>query len=127
MNGVDLPSNSTRVEYKISDKSFEFLSEGKITKESIEIIFSNMMCGKTKSVEESIQKESLSNVDDNELAKIIESIIEENLNIIKLQGAHSIGALMGIAMKTVRGKASGEKVNQVLMKKIQEYLNKNKE
>lgn len=33
LNGVDLPSNSTRIEYKISDKSFEFLSKPTIEKE----------------------------------------------------------------------------------------------
>jgi hypothetical protein len=33
LNGVDLPSNSTRIEYKISDKSLEFLSKPTIEKE----------------------------------------------------------------------------------------------
>jgi len=36
-------------------KSFDFLSEGKIAKESIEIIFKMIMSGKAKSVEEVIQ------------------------------------------------------------------------
>jgi len=33
LNGIDLPSNSTRIEYKISDKSFEFWSKPIIKKE----------------------------------------------------------------------------------------------
>jgi len=60
-----------------------------------------------------------------EKAKIVDEIIQKNLELIKNQGSHSIGSLMGIAMKSLRGKASGEKINQLLQKKIIEILNKN--
>ncbi len=105
-------------------KSFELLKEGKITKESMEIIFEKIMSGKAESVEELIQNSSLKNITDNELEKILDMVIQKNLSILQNQGLHGIGALMGIAMKSVRGKASGEKVNQILKKKIQDYLNK---
>lgn len=108
-------------------KSFEFLTKGKITKESMEIIYETIMAGKAKSVEESLQKSSLKNITDEELDNILEKIVQENLNTIQKQGNHAIGALMGFAMKSIRGKASGEKVNQILMKKIQECLSKNRE
>ena len=107
-------------------KSFEFLTSGKITKESMEIIFETIMSGKAKSVEESIQKSSLKKISDDELNKILDEIIHDNMKILQKQGDHAIGALMGIAMKIIRGKVSGEKVNQLLEKKIQAYLNLNK-
>jgi len=108
-------------------KSFEFLTTGKISKESMEIIFELIMSGKAKSVEESIVKSSLKNIDGEELDHILEKVINDNMNILQAQGHHAIGALMGIAMKSVRGKASGEKINQLLKEKLNKYLRNNKE
>jgi len=108
-------------------KSFEFLTQEKIAKESIEIIFENIMSGQAKNVEEAIKKSAISSMDDKDLNKILDDIIENNLEIIHNQGDRSIDMLMGRAMKNVRGKVSGEKVNQLLKEKIQLKLNnKNK-
>jgi len=107
-------------------KSFEFLNQGKITKESIEIIFEQIMSGKTQSVEEAIQKTSMISLSENELEKICNTVINENSTIIDAQGLRAIGPLMGIVMKNTRGKASGEKVNQLLQRMIKEYLNNHK-
>ena len=107
-------------------KTFEFLNVGKISKESVEMIFEQIMSGKTKSVDETIQKSSIGTINDEELTKIVDGIIQKNLELINNQGSHSIGSLMGIIMKSLRGKASGEKINQLLQKKIIEILNKNK-
>ena len=104
-------------------KTFQFLSEGKISKESIEIIFESIMAGKTKSVEEVIQKVSLGNIDEDKLNKILDEIIQKNSELIKKQGQRSIGPIMGIAMKELRGKADGETINKLLNKKINLELN----
>ena len=106
-------------------KVFEFLNKGKISKESIEIIFEQIMSGKTKSIEDAIQKLSIGTLNDGELTKIIDEIVLKNIELVKKQGSHSIGSLMGIAMKSLRGKASGEKINQLLQKKINDVINKN--
>ena len=106
-------------------KTFEHLNLGKISKESIEIIFTQIMSGKTRSLEEAIQKSSIGALDEEELVKLVDEIIQKNIELIKNQGSHSIGSLMGIAMKSLRGKASGEKINQILQKKIKDILNKN--
>ncbi len=84
------------------------------------------MSNKGKSVDEVLQKLALENIDENELEIICNNIIENNLQIINEEGMHSIGSLMGIAMKELRGKASGEAINQILKKKIQSKIeNKN--
>ena len=107
-------------------KIFQLLSKGKIQKETIETIFENIMSNKGKSVDEVLQKLALENIDENELEIICNNIIENNLQIINEQGMHSIGSLMGIAMKELRGKASGEAINLILKKKIQSKIeNKN--
>jgi len=104
---------------------FELLANEKISKESLEMIFEQLMSGKEKSVDGVIQKLSISNISDDELDTILEDVIQNNSQIILNQGERAIGPLMGTAMKSTRGKASGEKINQMLKKKIQDYLDKN--
>jgi len=117
--------NSSLLGPKEIIRTFEFLNQGKITKESIEIIFEQLMSGKTHSVDEAIQNTSMTTINEEELAKILDEIVQANLDIINKQGSHSIGILMGIAMKSLRGKASGERVNKLLQKMITGHLNKN--
>ena len=49
-------------------------------------------------------------------------IISNSEKIIEKQGERAIGPLMGMAMKELRGKVSGEKINQLLLEKIQKKL-----
>jgi glutamyl-tRNA(Gln) amidotransferase subunit E len=102
--------------------SFQLLEEGKIAKESIEIIFENIMSGKSSTIEEALKNASIEAVDEKELEKIIENIIEKNQEIIKNQKERSMGPLMGIVMKELRGKASGEMINNLLLKNIKKKL-----
>ena len=105
-------------------KTFEFLENGKITKESIEIIFENIMAGKSSSVEEVMKVASIDTITEAELEKIIQEIMNKNEQIIKNQKERSIGPLMGMVMKELRGKASGEKINKILLENIQKKLKK---
>ena len=106
-------------------KTFEYLERGKISKESVEIIFENIMSGKSKTVEEAMKNTSIQSLDEIKLEEIIKNIINENKGIIHSQKERSIGPLMGIAMKDLRGKASGEVINNLLIKNIKEVLEKN--
>ncbi|KFM18754.1 Glutamyl-tRNA amidotransferase subunit E protein [Marine Group I thaumarchaeote SCGC AAA799-P11] len=106
-------------------KTFQFLEEGKITKESVEIIFENIMNGKSKTIEEAMKNASIEAVDKSELERICHQIVENNQEIVKNQKERSIGPLMGIAMKELRGKASGETINKLLLKNIKNKLENN--
>ena len=97
---------------------FDLLNENKISKESIEIIFKQIMSGKVVSVSEAIQNASIKNLTKEELSKILDVIIEDNLDKIKEDGMKTIRSLMGLAMKQVRGQASGNLVNKLLVEKI---------
>jgi glutamyl-tRNA(Gln) amidotransferase subunit E len=99
-------------------KLFQLLEEGKIAKESIEIIFENIMGGKSKTVEEAMKNASIQSVNEDDLEKIIEEIVDKNEGIVKNQKERAIGPLMGIVMKELRGKASGETINKILLKYI---------
>ncbi|MBP0134623.1 MAG: Glu-tRNA(Gln) amidotransferase subunit GatE [Nitrosarchaeum sp.] len=106
-------------------KTFEFLAEGKIAKESIEIIFENIMSGKSKIIEYAIENTSITSVSKKEYEKIIDNIITNNKEIIQNQKERSISPLMGIVMKELRGKISGETVNDILLEKIKKFLENN--
>jgi glutamyl-tRNA(Gln) amidotransferase subunit E len=103
-------------------KSFQLLEEEKIAKESIEMIFENIMDEKSQTVEEAMKNASIEAVNESDLEKIIEEIVEKNQEIVKNQKERAVGPLMGIAMKELRGKASGEMINKLLLKNIKKKL-----
>lgn len=102
-------------------RSFEMLSEQKIAKESLEMIYEYIMSGQVKTIEEFVEKHSQS-VGDADLEDILDEIIGNNMDAIKSQGARSSGMLMGLAMKSLRGKVSGEKISKLLTLKIAKIL-----
>jgi len=116
--------DSSRLTHKNILQSFEFLSEDKISKESMEIIFQDIMSGKSKTVEDAIKNSSIGSLNEEELSTILDEIIKENSDRIRNEGVRIISSLMGLAMKKLRGKVSGEKVNRILQNKIQKLLKK---
>ena len=103
-------------------KSFQLLEEGKITKESIEIIFEHIMSGKSNSVKEALKNASMEVIDEKEVEQTIRNIVETNQEIIRNQKERAVRPLMGIIMKKLRGKASGEMINNLLLKNIKKKL-----
>ena len=114
--------NSNLLQNEDIVKSFELLEIGKIAKESVEIIFENIMAGKAKTIEDAMKNTSIEAVNESDLEKIIVEIVEKNQEIIKNQKERAVGPLMGIAMKELRGKASGEMINNLLLKNIKKKL-----
>jgi len=101
-------------------ESFELLASDKIPKESLEIIFESIMSGKSENVSIAMQSTNVSSMDEGELNGILDKIIQNNMDLVKERGEHAVVTLMGIAMKEVRGKASGKMVNDLLRKKVSE-------
>ena len=103
-------------------KLFELLEKGEIAKESIEIILENIMSKKSQNVEEAMKNASIESINEEDLNKIIKDIVDKNQDIIKNQKERAMGPLMGIVMKELRGKASGEIINKLLLKNIKKKL-----
>ena len=101
---------------------FELLDKREIAKESVEVLFEGMMSAKIKSVDEALRQGLVQVVNDDELVKIIKGIIKNNESLVKNQRERAVKPLMGIAMKELRGKASGEAVNKMLLDGIKEAL-----
>ncbi len=105
-------------------EAFRLVTEEKIAKESLEMIFESIMSGKSKTISESIKSNALNTMDDAELHTILDELVRSNLKIIEDQGLRSMGPLMGLAMKTLRGKVDGQKLNQLLEDKIKIKIDK---
>ena len=99
-------------------EAFGLLAADKIPKESLEIIFENIMSGKSENVSMAMQSADVSSMDRDELNGILDQVIQSNMELVKKLGDKAITTLMGIAMKEVRGKASGKMVNDLLRKKV---------
>ncbi|MGB1878016.1 MAG: Glu-tRNA(Gln) amidotransferase GatDE subunit E, partial [Nitrosopumilus sp.] len=103
-------------------KLFELLDKGQIAKESIEIILENIMSNKSENVQEAMKNTSIESINNEELDQIIKNIVDKNQEIIKNQKERAIGPLMGIVMKELRGKASGEIINNLLLENIKKKI-----
>ncbi len=77
------------------------------------------MSGKSENVSMAMQSTDISSMDEDELNEILDGIIQKNMELVRKLGKNAVTTLMGIAMKEVRGKASGKIVNDLLRKKIQ--------
>jgi glutamyl-tRNA(Gln) amidotransferase subunit E len=77
----------------------------------------------TKSVDESIRVLGIKSISDEELEKIINKIIEDNMLIIQEKGMKAMSALMGKCMTVLRGKVNGKKINEVINNKLNIILN----
>ncbi|HXG74791.1 MAG TPA: Glu-tRNA(Gln) amidotransferase subunit GatE [Candidatus Nitrosotenuis sp.] len=99
---------------------FELLGQNKITKESVEMIFEGIMAGKISSPDEFAK----TTIDDTELEEFLDRIVSQNIETIKKQGLHSTGLLMGLAMKSFRGRVSGERLSKLLESRITKILEK---
>ena len=101
-------------------KTFEMLGKAKITKESVEIIFEEIMAGNAKTTQEAITNRAIGAISESELKTVINRILKENKHIISKQKDRAIGPLMGMVMKELRGKASGQTINSLLVRGIKE-------
>jgi len=78
------------------------------------------MSGKSGDVKTAMQSTDVSSMNEDELNGILDKIIQNNMELVKKLGENAVTTMMGIAMKEVRGKASGKMVNDLLRKKISE-------
>lgn len=118
--GLD-PVNLT--EDKITE-IFRRLDAGDIAKESVVLIFQNLMKDPSTSMEEAIRQTGSISLDDEEISKILDKVIRDNASSVEQKGMGALGMLMGRSMEALRGKADGQKINSMLRRKLESALSK---
>ncbi len=111
---------------KLEDRTFKelfvYLNEGKLAKEAIPEILTELAMNKASSLEEIISEKhmTLEQLDD-----IIDTKITELKREISERGERAYGMLMGRVMAEVRGKIDGAIVSERVKKKLSEFLQRN--
>ena len=116
--GLDLNTLTSN----IIKEAFMKLDKGEVAKESVVPIFEKIAKKEARSTDEAIEKLGLKTISDEELNKILDKIVQENVKIIADKGVNALSVLMGKAMSTLRGKVDGQKVNALLKQKIDELV-----
>jgi glutamyl-tRNA(Gln) amidotransferase subunit E len=93
---------------------FVCLSSGDIAKEALPDLFVWLSENADKSLNEAISTLGLKLLSKAELTKIVENVISENRKTIMQLKKSAFGAMMGIVMKKVRGKADPRLVRELL-------------
>lgn len=101
---------------------FAKLDSGSIAKESVNIIFERLMKNEARTVDEAIKASGASSINDEELSKGLDRIINDNIPVVKEKGMNALSTLMGRAMAEYRGKADGQKINAMLVGKLQKLV-----
>lgn len=101
---------------------FRIMQSKEIAKEGIPQILEFLAKNPDKSVEDAIRSIGLDNVDLADVEKFIDKIMEEKRDLLINKRESSLSPLMGIAMKEFRGKVDGKKINDILKRKIDEFI-----
>ncbi|HHI00298.1 MAG TPA: Glu-tRNA(Gln) amidotransferase subunit GatE, partial [Thermococcus litoralis] len=101
--------------------AFKLLLDNRIAKEAFEEIFKELALHPEKTALQVAEEKGLTLLSEEEVEKIVEEVVRENIDVIKAKGMGAMGMLMGRAMAKLRGKADGKLVSQLVRKKIQEF------
>ena len=111
---------------KVSDAdlraAFRLMGEGKITKEAMADVVSWLSKHEDKTIQDAVKDLGIQSLSKDDLNKIITRIVGENEKIIRERGEDSFGALMGIVMSALRGKADAALVSRILKERVKEAI-----
>jgi len=103
------------------------LKKGVIAKEALESILRIWIDFPELTLEKAKEKAGISSFDLNDLDKIIQEIIDKNIELIKTRGRGATGPLMGDVMKKVgRGVVDGKILSSKLQKLMNPYITNKK-
>lgn len=74
------------------------------------------------SLDDAISQMGISKLESDDVALIIEQIVNERIDFVRQQGIRAVGGLMGIAMKQLRGKIDGKVVRDLLIAEVERVL-----
>jgi glutamyl-tRNA(Gln) amidotransferase subunit E len=98
---------------------FKRIGSGELAKEALPEVVNWLAKNEGKSVYEAIQSLDLKILSKEDIEKIVDEVIEANKNLTEKVGRHTFGAVMGLVMKKLRGKANAELVNEIVKKKLE--------
>ncbi|NJE60835.1 Glu-tRNA(Gln) amidotransferase subunit GatE [Thermococcus sp. 21S7] len=101
-------------------EAFDLYLNGKIAKEAFEEIFKELAKNPKKSAAQVAEEKGLTLLSEEEVERIIDEVVQANIDVIKAKGMGAMGMIMGRAMAKLRGRADGKLVSTLVRKKIGE-------
>jgi len=101
---------------------FKLYVKGKIVKDAIPEILKVVCNEPDLSIEEIVKKHNLEKLEYQELVRIVNEIINHNIDVIMKQKQKSIGYIMSLVMKKLRGRVEGRDVNTLIRERIKLIL-----
>lgn len=98
---------------------FKCVGSGQVTKEAVSEIVTWLAQHEGSTVQEATRSIGLKMLSKEELEKTIEQAIQTNRKLIEERGAKAHGAIIGIVMKRVRGKADAALVSELVKQKLE--------
>ena len=104
---------------------FSLVGSGQVTKEAVPEIVSWLGQHEGCTIQEATQSIGLKILSNEELGEIVEGMIQRNKRLIQERGSDAFGALVGMVMKEVRGKATAALVSELVKQKLNSFLASN--
>jgi glutamyl-tRNA(Gln) amidotransferase subunit E len=101
---------------------FQSVSKNELSSEAIPEVLTYLASNPISDAKLAIETLGLGMASSADVEKTIRKIVKDREDLIRKQGDRAIGALMGAAMKELRGKVDGKIVNELLRKEIQKLL-----
>ncbi|AEH24838.1 Glu-tRNA(Gln) amidotransferase subunit GatE [Pyrococcus yayanosii] len=101
-------------------EAFRLFLEGKIAKEAFEEIFKELALHPEKSPKQIAEEKGLTLLSEEEVERIVDEVIQQNIEVVREKGMGAMGLIMGRAMAKLRGRADGKLVSQIVRRKLQE-------
>jgi glutamyl-tRNA(Gln) amidotransferase subunit E len=101
---------------------FRLHADGKIPNEAVREVLKLIAVKPELTMEKAIGTLGIGGVETGELEAAIDKIINSRMDFIKEKGMDSAGPLMGVVMKELRGKVSGQEISRVLKEKLSKKL-----
>jgi len=111
-----------RISEKMIGEVLKALKEKHITKEVHLEVLKEWSKNPEKSLEKIISSMQLGKTSEEELKNAVKKIIEKNKKLIEEKKEMALSALMGEAMKELKGKASGAEISRILKEELKKMI-----
>ncbi len=117
--GVEI-SNLTEQHYR---DCFALVAQGSVAKEGLTQLLRALAGHPQMTADEAAKAAGLAGASEADVEKAVRAVVAGKADLVRSKGERSIGPLMGLVMKELRGKADGAVVSAILKKEIQNILN----
>jgi len=101
---------------------FAALQDERFSKEAVPLLIRYLATHPTEALEDALKGCGIQAAHQEEIVRIIRTIVSERKEFVRTQGTRSLGPLMGLVMKELRGKADGKLISTLLEQEIHKVL-----